>query len=95
MNKVEQLGSFIARVTSDLNLSSSHISLCTALCSAWVTNELSNPFNVTRKNMMTAARIKSKSTYHKIIKDLVEFKYLEYYPSFHPKNGSRVYILSP
>jgi len=93
MHKAEQLNNFLLRVTSDVNLSTSHISLCTALCSAWIGNGLNNPFNISRKSIMCAAKIKSKSTYHKIIGDLAVLKYLEYNPSFHPVKGSQVSIL--
>lgn len=93
MNKVEQVGEFLRRITSDVTLSASHISICTALCSAWIENDLVNPFNISRRKIMMGARIKSTSTYHRILKDLTALKYLDYIPSYHPANGSRVLIL--
>jgi len=69
--------------------------MCTALCSAWIENGLTNPFNISRKNLMTAAKIKSTSTYHKILNDLAMLKYFVYKPSYHPLKGSQVFILSP
>lgn len=93
MNKVEQVGDFLLRITSDMKLSASHISICTALCSAWIENGLKNPFKISRRKIMTAARIKSTSTYHKILKDLTALKYLIYNPSYHPTSGSKVFIL--
>lgn len=93
MNKVEQIGDFLLRITSDMKLSPSHISICTALCSAWIENGLNNPFRVSRRKIMMAARIKSTSTYHKILKDLTALNYLDYNPSYHPVNGSKVFIL--
>lgn len=93
MNKIDQVGDFLLRITSDVKLSASHISICTALCSAWIENGLKNPFRISRKKVMTAAKIKSTSTYHRILKDLTVFDYLNYTPSFHPVNGSKVFIL--
>jgi hypothetical protein len=92
MNRVEQLSNFLLRVTSDVNLNPTHISICTALCSAWIANGFSNPFRISRTEIMTAARIKSKSTYHKIIGDLASLKYLSYNPSYHPKEASKAFI---
>ena len=93
MNNVEQLGSFLNRITSDTNLTSTHISVCTALCSSWIANGFNNPFNISRNRVMSAARIKSKTTYHKIIGDLAGLKYLKYSPSYHPGKFSEVLIL--
>ena len=93
MNNVEQLGNFLNRVTSDINLTSTHISVCAALCSEWVTNGFNNPFNISRNRLMSAARIKSKTTYHKIIRELARFKYLNYNPSYNPGKCSKVFIL--
>lgn len=93
MNKVNQVGEFLQRITSDVKLSASHISICTALCSAWIENGLTNPFRISRRKIMTAGRIRSTSTYHKILNDLTALNYLDYNPSYHPANGSRVFIL--
>lgn len=43
---------------------------------------------------MMAAKIKSTSTYHKIVNDLAVLKYFDYTPSYHPLKGSQVFILS-
>lgn len=40
--------------------------------------------------MMTTAKIKSKATYHKCIKELQDKKYITYKPSFNPYAGSEV-----
>jgi hypothetical protein len=42
---------------------------------------------------MTAARIKSITTYHKVIADLASLNYVKYEPSYHPGKGSQVSIL--
>lgn len=93
MNNIEQLSNFLSRVTSDSNLSASHISICTALCSSWIESGFCNPFNVSRKDLMMAAKIKSTSTYHKILSELTKSKYVEYKPSYHPIKGSEILIL--
>jgi hypothetical protein len=94
MNRAELLSNFLLRVTADGNLNTSHVSICTALCSAWIESGFNNPFNISRKNLMMAAKIKSTSTYHKIVNDLAVLKYFDYTPSYHPLKGSQVFILS-
>jgi hypothetical protein len=93
MNNVEQLSNFLQRVTSDVNLTTTHIGVCTALAVEWINNGFINPFNISRNRLMTAARIKSKTTYHKVINDLMSLNYLKYTPSYHPIKGSQVNIL--
>ncbi len=39
---------------------------------------------------MDCAKIKSKTTYHNYLKDLNEWEYLKYYPSYHPARGSKI-----
>jgi hypothetical protein len=93
MNSVEQLNHFLTRVTSDTNLTTTHIGVCTALAVAWIDSGLLCTFNISRSQLMTASKIKSKATYHKIIGDLVELRYLQYNPSYHPVKGSQVSII--
>lgn len=93
MNSVEQLNRFLARVTSDTNLTTTHIGVCTALAVAWIDSEFTNPFSISRSQLMTSSKIKSTATYHKIIADLIALKYLQYKPSYHPAKGSQVAIL--
>jgi hypothetical protein len=42
---------------------------------------------------MAASRIQSRATYHKVMKDLQAFGYLEYAPSYHPVKGSSVRLV--
>lgn len=93
MNSVEQLSSFLQRVTTDTGLTTTHIGICMALCAAWVNNGFNNPFNVSRRQLMFAAKIKSKTTYHKVISELAHLNYLQYTPSYHPTKASQVLIL--
>jgi hypothetical protein len=88
--QLEQLSCFINRVASDVRLKPTHTSLYLALCNAWRTSQFQNVFHVSRRQLMFAAHIRSIATYHKVIRDLREFGYLDYWPSYHPVKGSRV-----
>jgi len=81
----------IRRMGKDTRLLATHISLCSALFACWQKNDFISPFPVTRKQLMAFSRIASVATYHKFIKELGEYKYIRYQPSFNPKKGSLVY----
>jgi hypothetical protein len=91
-NRLNQLSSFLQRVSSDAELKPNHISICAALCQLWIADQFQNPMKVSRRQLMLAARIKSKVTYHRIMRDLGSQGYIKYHPSNHP-SGSRVYLL--
>jgi len=81
----------IRRMGKDERLLSTHISLCSALFACWQKYDFVSPFPVTRKQLMAFSRIASAATYHKCIKELDNFGYIRYQPSFNPKVGSLVY----
>src|SRR5690606_33701306 len=95
MENLEQLSFFISQVASDVRLRPTHTSLCLALCHAWSTSQFDNSFHVSRRGLMSAARIRSIATYHKVICDLQAFGYLDYWPSYDPVKGSRVRLKFP
>ncbi|MEO5892372.1 MAG: hypothetical protein ABIQ31_19140 [Ferruginibacter sp.] len=78
-------------MAKDRRLMSTHISLHTALFVAWQQNAFISPFPVTRKVLMAFSRIASVATYHKCIRELNDFNYIRYQPSFSPKAESLVY----
>jgi hypothetical protein len=65
----------------DPTLTATHISLYTALFILYVKNGWKNPVPISRKAVMTTARIKSGASYHKCINDLFSSGYLLYNPS--------------
>lgn len=94
MNSLDQLSVFLQRVTSDIHLRSVHIVLYAVLCQNWIINGCKNPFNISRSKIMQLTRIKSKTTYHKSMRDLEQGGYIQYSPSYHPLKGSTIVLLS-
>ena len=90
MDRLQELMTFMHELASDIRLKPTHISLCLALCHAWVRSNFQNIFQVSRSKLMAASRIQSRATYHKVMKDLQAFGYLKYTPSYHPVKGSSV-----
>lgn len=95
MERGEQISIFINKLVSDIRLRPIHIALSTALCQAWIQSQFRQQYHVSRSKLMRACRIHSKATYHKTIKELQAFGYLEYRPSYHPVNGSLVKLMTP
>ena len=78
-------------VKSDNRLNSYHISLYTALL-YYGKGITQLPFYASRRKLMGFSRIKSGATYHKCLRELAKYGYLDYYPSFHPQQGSRIVL---
>lgn len=87
------LSNYFERIVSDERLFSTHISLCIALFYFSNCEHPSRPFQVSRSKLMRFSRIKSIATYHKNIRDLNNFGYIDYKPSWHPLKGTQVKIL--
>ncbi|WPU92485.1 hypothetical protein SNE25_24460 [Mucilaginibacter sabulilitoris] len=84
-------GKLLRRMSRDERLIATHISLFSALFIQWQRNGFVSPFAVTRRDLMAFSRIASIATYHKCIRELDEYGYIRYQPSYHPKLGSQVY----
>lgn len=93
MDHLEQLKRYLNRVASDGRLKPSHSSLFTSLCRAWLLSDCKSPYHVSRRQLMRAAHLNSKTTYHKTISDLQRLGYIQYHPSFHPLEGSMIYMI--
>ena len=93
MEQVKELTSFYSAIKTDNRIGTTHISLYMALFQFYNINKLNNPIVITRTAVMEAAKISGLATYHKCMKDLVEFGYIQYLPSFNPAIGSRVNLL--
>ncbi len=93
MERVKELTSFYAAIRDDHRIGTTHISLYMALFQFYNLNLFSNPINITRTSLMEVAKISGLATYHKCIKDLHDFGYILYIPSYTPAIKSQVYLL--
>lgn len=82
------------RLSEDNRLHSSHVSLYLTLLIIWKQNLFSNPFTISRKQLMTITKIGSYATYHKCIRQLEQYGYIKYIPNFNSFIGSYVFILT-
>jgi len=90
MNEVKELTSFYSAIREDNRIGATHISVYMALFQFYNENSFQNPIQITRIRVMEMAKINGLATYHKCIKELVEYGYIEYLPSFNPSVGTQI-----
>jgi hypothetical protein len=93
MEPANQLSIFFEAISKDGRIRTRHISLYMAMIRYWMGNGFQNPVPVSRSRLMKASKIASPTIYHKCIRELKEYGYIKYEPSYHPLEGSRVYLL--
>ncbi|MPL56204.1 hypothetical protein SDC9_01686 [bioreactor metagenome] len=94
MNYIRHLTGFYEKIGHENRLNPSHISLYHALFQFWNANRFRNPISISRNEMMSLSKIAAKATYHKCIKELHDWGYIQYFPSFNPLKGSLVHLFS-
>lgn len=92
MNYIKHLTGFFNKSNQDKTINPTHISLYLALFQRWNLNRFKNPIIISREEMMATAKIKSKATYHKCMKELHEKNYIIYKPSYNPYEGTEVIL---
>lgn len=92
MNYIRQLNAVMIRFSEDNRLTPAHISMYLALFQMWNLNRFRNPTSINRSEAMNLSRIGSVGTYHKCIRQLDEWGYLKYIPSYNPLRGSVVHM---
>lgn len=85
--------SFLRKATVDKRLKPVHIGLYMGLFLQWAQGRLRNPFPVDRRRAMKLAKISSRVTYHKCIRELHDWGFIHYDPSYDYYRGSYVYML--
>ncbi len=83
---------FMDKLYDDSRMTAVHISLFCALWAKWRDTEGRTIVFFTR-DIMPLSKISSVSTYHKAIKQLGEYGYIKYEPSYNHNTGSKVEFL--
>ena len=93
MKEVKPLTCFFSAIKSDHRIGATHISIYAVLIHFYNLNGFANPIKVTRASIMETAKISGVATYHKCMRDLAQFGYIQYMPSYNPALGSQVCLL--
>lgn len=92
--QVKELANFYAAIEDDHRIGTTHISLYMALFHVYNSKGFQNPIEITRASVMQTAKIRGIATYHRCIRDLQEFGYIVYTPSYNPAISSTVQIIA-
>ena len=92
MDSLGQFTQFLESASNDPRIGASHISLYMTLYRYWIYNHCVDPVYIIRGEVMKNAKISGIATYHKCIKELNEYGYIRYLPSYRPKSNTKVYL---
>lgn len=90
INYIKHLNAVFDQFSKDSRLNPTHISLYIALFQVWNSTRFPAEFFVIRDEVMKQSKIGSKSTYHRCLKELHKYGYIEYEPSHNPYRGSKI-----
>ena len=90
INYIKHLNGVFLVFSKDGRLNPTHISIYVALFQFWNNYHFPKDFYVNRDEVMQFAKIGSKTTYHRCIKELHHWKYIVYEPSHNPFHGSKI-----
>src|ERR1700751_2356910 len=92
INYILHLNQAFSKFCDDDRLSPFHVSLYFSLFQYWNLAKFRNPISISRAETMRAAKIGSVNTYIRCMKELHNWKYFEYQPSYNPLKGSKVHM---
>ena len=93
MEEIKELTKFYSAILKDPRIGTAHISVYMALFQVYNLNRFENPLKISRSSLMASAKINGLATYHRCIKDLAAYGYIQYTPSYTPSICSQVVIL--
>ena len=85
---------YLRLFTVDERITVWHMAVVFGIIQLSTSSNIQKPIFISRQKVMHLAHINSFMTYHKCIKDLQVFGYIQYIPSYHPALGSQVYLLN-
>ncbi|KAF2328142.1 hypothetical protein [Flavobacterium ginsenosidimutans] len=92
MESLKPLTDFFSVIEKDYRISTTHIAIYAALLQLRSVRGSGNPIEVFRRELAPIAKISSRYTYHKCLRELDEYGYLHYEPSFKKTRASRIYF---
>ncbi len=93
MRQLQPVEDFFAAIAEDPRINTSHISLYMALLKLWGEHGGKNPVRVYSYEVMSVCKISGIATYHKSIRELHQYGYIRYVPSFYRYSRSLVFMI--
>lgn len=92
MKKEAALTGFFEAIEKDRRLGISHIGLYVTFVYLWEKQGFKGPVLAFGKEVMQLSRIGSTATYQKLIRQLGQYGYIRYKPSYYKGRGSRIFL---
>lgn len=89
----QYLSDFFAAIEADARIGITHIGIYAALLQCRIQSGWVNPIQVFSHQIMSIAKLSSAFTYHKCVRELSEYGYIRYEPSFNRTKGSKIYFI--
>lgn len=93
VNYVAHHRSVYFKMSEDDRLSPYHLSVYNALFMLWNECGFADKLSINRNDVMRLSKIGNQNTYTKVLKQLNDYGYILYEPSFNPLKGSLVTII--
>jgi len=90
---IEEVFAYLAAFEKDGRLNVWHLALLTAIVLLGYRQGETECIRVSRSKIMALSHISTVPTYHKYFKELQDFGYFIYTPSYHPSYRSEVRLL--
>ena len=94
MSALELLSRFFDAIEKDPRVNSTHIGVYAALLQCWVKQGCPGPLEAFSHEIIRVAKLSSRDTYFKYIRELNEYGYIRYERSFNRNFRSRIYFLN-
>lgn len=92
METMNPLSDFFSAIRKDYRIGVTHIAVYAALLQYRQEQCFVNPVIAFSYDIMRIAKISAPATYFRCVKELDEYGYINYVPSFKHKQGSRIYF---
>lgn len=93
MEALNPLSQFFSAIAQDYRISSTHICVYAALLQFSLDKGAVNPIEAFSYEIMHIAKISARYTYNKCVRELNDYGYIRYEPSFKNNQGSKIYLI--
>lgn len=94
MEGIQPLLVFFSAMQNDYRISTTHIGIFSALLIYQISQGASGSFKAFSKDIMILAKVSSPFTYLRCLKELHDYGYIVYKPSFKKTEASKICFLS-
>ena len=93
MLEITFLSKFFDSIEDDPRINARHICIYAVLLKKWKEQRFANPVSFYGHEIMISAKISGSATYYKCIKELSDYGYIKYIPSFNHFFKSSIFLI--